>query len=242
MSLGQEWRRLGRASEDPTVTLLLLLPLGLLHLSAAGVAPNAALGVVQRLVLQPLGPARPWVLGSLLGLALLWTLGRIRRLELAWRGGLALRLAEGILAGVLLAPALRFLTALLPLERAPLVTAALPSGLHARLALAAGAGLYEELLFRGLLLGGLAVLLRGGLAGLGLREPARPFAPGLALFLSSACFALAHAAGDPGALAGPVLAYRFLAGMVLGLLFLLRGLAVAAWAHFTYDALLLLGS
>ncbi|HEX9792905.1 MAG TPA: CPBP family glutamic-type intramembrane protease [Planctomycetota bacterium] len=238
-----EWKRLGAASQDPAIAFLVLLPLGLIHVAGHVEADNAARGVVAQLLQQALGPAAQWAFLAFLAVVSLWAIGRIRALDLPWRGGAGLTVAEGVLFGLALAPVLRWLTSVIPMEAAPL--SLLTEGpatdeLLRGLAISAGAGLYEELVFRAALLGGLAVLIRALLTGLGWQELAPTVGTGAALILSAAGFALAHAAGDEFALEPQVFAFRFLAGILLGGLFAWRGLGVVAYAHFTYDAVLIL--
>jgi len=111
-----------------------------------------------------------------------------------------------------------------------------PEGdLWTQLALSVGAGLYEELFFRVLLVGGLALLLRP------LFETA---AAGylLAALLGAALFSLAHYVGplgDPFEL--PSVTFRFAFGLALNGLFLWRGFGVAAWTHALYDVMVVTG-
>lgn len=109
------------------------------------------------------------------------------------------------------------------------------NGLWTQLALSIGAGLYEELVFRVILVGGLALLFR-------------PFfetqsaAYVLAALLGAALFSLVHylgPLGDPFAL--PSFTFRFLFGLALNVLFLWRGFGVAAWTHALYDVMVVTG-
>ena len=227
------------AARDPAVTFLLLLPLGLIHISGWREAGSGAFGFVLR-ALDALGPSASWILGLGLVVLFLWAVGRVRVLDLDWRTGALAAIAEGLIWGFVLGPILVWMTELAPIESGPLALVPVQGDWHARLALAAGAGLYEEVLFRGGLLAGLIVVLRGFFRGLGWPCGAPVLALGLALFLSSGAFAFAHSVGDPGAVEVPVLAFRFFAGIVLGLIWRWRGLAVVAWAHAAYDAFLLL--
>lgn len=104
-----------------------------------------------------------------------------------------------------------------------------------RLMLSLGAGLYEELLFRVLLVGGFAWL---GRRVLGLR----PLVAGLAAALFGAViFSAFHYIGPFG---DPFRVYSFvfrtIAGLAFSALFLLRGFGITAWTHALYDAFLLL--
>ncbi len=112
-----------------------------------------------------------------------------------------------------------------------------PGGdLWTQLALSIGAGLYEELLFRVLLVGGLALVFRLLLADQGSAYP-------LAAFLGAALFSLAHYVGplgDPFTL--PSFTFRFTFGLALNVLFLWRGFGVAAWTHALYDVMVVTGA
>lgn len=98
--------------------------------------------------------------------------------------------------------------------------------------ISAGAGFHEELIFRVILMGGLAWLLTG------LTGPRRAWIA--AIVLSSVMFSLAHhlgPVGEPFAFAAFV--YRMLAGVFFALVYQVRGFAVAAWSHALYDVYVL---
>ncbi|MBC8404701.1 MAG: CPBP family intramembrane metalloprotease [Planctomycetes bacterium] len=232
-----EWQRLGLARRDPAVSVLLLLPLALLHLSGRQKAQAGAFAIVEY-GLEQLRWLAPVLLLVLSVVTLLWSLGRIRLLEIPWRGGAILLVVEGIFWGWALGPILTFLTHLASGQVMPIAVDW--SQFHGQLALCAGAGLYEELLFRYFMMSGMYVLFCGFFSTFASREAARTFSFGLALLLSSLAFSLAHALGDPSALDADPFLFRLMAGLVLGLLFSWRGLAVVAYAHATYDAQLLL--
>jgi len=190
-----------------------------------------------------IGTAALW---TFLVLGLLWVLGRIHQLQLAWAGASAMILMEGLCWALLLGPGLSQLTQWLPLEPSPLIwqgiaaNAESSSVLH-HLAVAAGAGVYEELIFRGLGVGGGAFLLHFLFRYVAGEVTAKRLSLLLAVILSSATFAMAHGwNGQVEAFQADVLGFRMLAGVAFGLLFLTRGLAVAVYAHFAYDALYLL--
>jgi hypothetical protein len=111
-----------------------------------------------------------------------------------------------------------------------------PGGYGMQLALSIGAGLYEELVFRVLLVGGLAWGLRraaGLTAGRALL---------IAAFVGAVVFSAVHHLGpygDPFAL--DVFTFRFLFGLALNGVFLVRGFALAAWTHALYDVLVVSG-
>lgn len=110
-------------------------------------------------------------------------------------------------------------------------------GLATQLMISLGAGLYEELLFRVLLVGGLALLARRGF-----RWP--PLNSGLfAVAVGALVFAAFHYVGPYGdPLEVPSFTFRTIAGVLFSGLYLLRGFGVTAWTHALYDVFLALGS
>jgi len=101
------------------------------------------------------------------------------------------------------------------------------------LALSLGAGLFEEFIFRVLLLGGLLLLTR-------LILP-HYLASLMAIVVAALLFSAAHYVGplgDPFSL-GSFL-FRFVAGLLFTGLYYLRGFAVTAYAHAFYDIRVLL--
>lgn len=98
--------------------------------------------------------------------------------------------------------------------------------------ISAGAGLHEELIFRVIGLSGMAWLLGGIL------DKKRSFV--IALVVSSLVFSLAHHLGPAGeAFTMSAFVYRALAGAFFGLVYQVRGFAVAAWTHALYDVYVL---
>jgi hypothetical protein len=104
-----------------------------------------------------------------------------------------------------------------------------------RLMLSLGAGLYEELLFRVLLVSALAA---GGrtLFGFGVKG-AGVFATIVGALIFSA-FHYIGPFGDPFRLTS--FTFRALSGVAFSALYLLRGFGITAWTHSLYDAFLLL--
>jgi hypothetical protein len=95
----------------------------------------------------------------------------------------------------------------------------------------AGAGIYEEALFRLLLLSGLHWLLRQA-------ELPPAGALGLAGLLSALLFSLAHHVGPQGeAFDAQVFFFRTLAGLYFATLYHFRGFGIAVGAHAGYDVL-----
>ena len=96
------------------------------------------------------------------------------------------------------------------------------------LVIAAGAGLHEEFIFRAGLMGGLALLFE--------QRMGRLAAWTLALAVSSLVFSGVHHLGPAGEdFTLVAFAYRTLAGAYFGVIYQLRGFAVAAWTHCLYD-------
>lgn len=105
-----------------------------------------------------------------------------------------------------------------------------------RLMLSLGAGLYEELLFRVLLVSGLAAGARVAF-GWGTRG-AGVFATLVGALIFSA-FHYIGPYGDPFRLSS--FTFRALSGVAFSALYLTRGFGITAWTHALYDAFLLLG-
>jgi hypothetical protein len=103
-----------------------------------------------------------------------------------------------------------------------------------RLMLSVGAGIYEELLFRVVLVAALAWI---GHAVLGWR----PAIAGLwATLLGAMLFSAAHYVGPYGdRLTLYSFVFRMIAGVFFSALYLLRGFGITAWTHALYDLFLL---
>lgn len=104
-----------------------------------------------------------------------------------------------------------------------------------KLAASLGAGLYEELVFR--------LILTGGLLWFFSKLRWKPAAAVLgSVLIASFLFSLVHYIGPyADRLLLTSFTFRFVAGVVLAVLFAVRGFAVAAWTHALYDVFLLLG-
>jgi membrane protease YdiL (CAAX protease family) len=101
--------------------------------------------------------------------------------------------------------------------------------LAGQLVLSLGAGIYEELLFR--------VLLVSGLLALGLRLGwRRSRAVAAAVVVAALIFSAFHYIGPMGDdFAVPSFTFRAIAGLVLSGLYVTRGFGIAAWTHALYD-------
>ena len=96
-----------------------------------------------------------------------------------------------------------------------------------------GAGLYEELVFRVILVSGIAAL-GSGLLGLSTRASGV-----LATVVGALIFSAFHYIGpygDPFQLDS--FTFRAIAGLIFSALYLLRGFGIAAWSHALYDVVL----
>ncbi len=102
--------------------------------------------------------------------------------------------------------------------------------------LSIGAGVYEEIVFRLLLMTGICMLVRKGW------DTKPSVAAGLAVVISSLIFAACHhigPAGDP--FRWYAFSFRLVSGSLFGVIYLCRGLAVAAYTHAFYDIIVTLG-
>ncbi len=105
--------------------------------------------------------------------------------------------------------------------------------LPTQLMVSLGAGIYEELLFRVLLVSALARLAVTGFGW-------KPLGAGVfATVLGALIFSAFHYIGPLGdTLTVGSFVFRMVAGLLLSGLFLLRGFGIAAWTHALYDVIL----
>ncbi len=108
-------------------------------------------------------------------------------------------------------------------------------GLPHQLALSIGAGLYEELVFRVILVGGLFLLVNRFVSK-------KVTAYLIAAVIGAFIFSLVHYTGAMGdQFQFSSFTFRFLFGLALNGVFLVRGFAVAAWTHALYDVFVVTG-
>ena len=237
-----------RRSQQPLQALIFLAPLLVMYelgalIYATDYARGVTLHVKARLMLLGFfewfglsGFLLPGliVMGALLG----WHLVRKDpwRVEPKTYAGMAL---ESILAAVPLfvfalvmapRPAMAMRVQGLLSDPPPMLAGATPLGTpwQAEVIFSVGAGIYEELLFRLLLIAALHALFVDGLA--------LPDVWGslLAMVLSSLAFALYHfAPGNP--FSWSLLGFYTTAGFYLACLYVLRGIGIAAGTHAAYD-------
>ena len=156
------------------------------------------------------GPLQPRIFGGMLAEAIV--------------GGLVF----GVIAGALTAVILKDVPRLVILQ-APALS------VPTQLTVALGAGIYEELLFRVLLVGGLALFARRVLGW-------RPMPAGvMAALVGATIFSAFHYIGpygDPFSL--PTFVFRLIAGLLFSAMYLVRGFGITAWTHALYDVFLIL--
>lgn len=106
-------------------------------------------------------------------------------------------------------------------------------GLPTQLMVSLGAGIYEELLFRVILVSGLAALARKGFGW-------SPRAAGVfAVAVGATIFSAFHYVGPyADNFTASSFTFRLIAGIVFSAMYLLRGFGVTAWTHALYDIFL----
>jgi len=241
MSLRGYWA----AAREPRYSITFAFPLlllyevlsALLSRSAASGVRNGA-DVVLKMVFYTFGGRNGLIgFGVLLCGVAAWLIWRdVRRhpgpLKPGVLGGMLL---ESVVYAALFGFVVSGLTAML--LRAPLMIPSGPAGalpLGTQLVVSLGAGIYEELLFRVLLVSGLLAL---GVA-MGWR---RPIAIWAAVAASALIFSAFHYIGPYGdTLTLPSFTFRFIAGVLLSGLYVARGFGITAWTHSLYDVALAL--
>ncbi|HKG93329.1 MAG TPA: CPBP family intramembrane glutamic endopeptidase [Gemmatimonadaceae bacterium] len=175
----------------------------------------------------------------------IWLIGRDLRLQRVGGGGgggalrgrvfagmfaesLVLALAFGTVVGLVTAQ----LLGLAPFAAG--VQGIASQGPVTKLMLSLGAGLYEELLFRVVLVSGLAW---GARTLLGWRPVAAGVAATLVAAVIFSAFHYIGAYGDPFRIDSFV--YRAVGGVFFSALYLLRGFGITAWTHALYDVFVL---
>ncbi len=139
-------------------------------------------------------------------------------------------LLEALVFALVLGPAVGWMVGRIGLS----VPGSDPTGAPAWMAmlLSVGAGIWEELLFRFMLLGGLVVILHRAV------RLNHATALAVSILVSALAFAFYHHVGDFGEpLELHRFAFRTVAGTLLGILFATRGLAVVVYMHVFYDLL-----
>jgi len=234
-----------RSTREPRYALLFAFPLFILYQVLIALQPAGPRGIwrngadvlLQQLFISIAGSRGPLLFLIALNVAGGWLIardiqrhpGKLKR-RFFW-----LMLAEASVLALLVGVAVGSLTN--QLVRPPTgLMIGLPegAGLSTRLMLAIGAGLYEELLFRVLLVGALALLARKVFV-------LRPVVAGsVAAIIGALAFAAFHYIGaGADRLELYSFVFRTLGGLFFSALFLLRGFGIAAWTHALYDILVM---
>lgn len=211
----------------------------LLALYEIGIAvsrSNTANGadVLLRRIFDLLGPvAGPLAWRVLLAVAFAAAAVEVLRRKYPIHRDLFILSVEGLAYGALLGPIAVFLQAKLTPFFA--IGGMPDQGIFLNAVHSIGAGVYEELLFRLGLLSALFALFRLNSATL---DSSSWLAAGAAVVVSAVVFSGFHhwPSGEPFVLSTFV--FRSIAGVLLGVLFIFRGLGVAVYTHAAYDLLL----
>lgn len=192
--------------------------------------------VLLRTLLGALGGPRGLALFTVLiagiGLAVVWR-DRRRHPGPLQRGAFAGMLAESGLWALLLGGTTAAITSVL-LDPLAIQAGAVQSfSLPQRLVLSAGAGLYEEIVFR--------VVLVGGMTWIGVALGwSRRLAVAVAIVGSALVFSGFHYIGPYGDVFQlGSFTFRAVAGVLLSGLYVARGFGIAVWSHAIYDVLVL---
>ena len=103
--------------------------------------------------------------------------------------------------------------------------------------LSVGAGIYEELVFRVLLIAGISVIIGFVFQWHGHLKS------WVAMFISAGLFSSFHFFGEFGDwFSFNIFMIRFFAGIVLGALYFTRGFGITAWTHSIYDLIVLINN
>ena len=164
-------------------------------------------------------------------LAALWKLQRSGPICLNFA---VLMAAESAVYAVVMLKSIGFVAAAIEREAASVLAAGTGTGWQALL-LSVGAGVYEELLFRFVLVGGGVLLLHKACMW------DKRVAVIIALAISSLLFSAVHHVGSLGEeFHRFTFIFRAVAGAVLGVIYICRGLGIAVWTHALYNVFLLL--
>ena len=236
-----------RASRAPRYSYTFALPLLALYELLAAILPlgethgvrNGADVILKSVFYAAFGRWGPLAFGVLLVAIFLWGAWRDKRANgeplraayFTWMLGesVALALIFGVVVGLLTA---RLLGTLHMLALAPMQQLDTPTKLMVSL----GAGLYEELLFRVILVSGLATFGR-----VACRMSPR-IAGAFAVVLGAVIFSAFHYVGAYGdVFTIQSFTFRMIAGLFFSALYLLRGFGIVAWTHALYDVFLIFG-
>jgi hypothetical protein len=239
-------------SRAPRYSVLFALPLLLLYeaLAAALSGPggggvrNGADVLLKALFIAVAGARGPMIFAAVLVIACVWIVARDMRKH---RGGLrpgvfvAMGAESAVLAsvfGIVIGMATARVLGVFAANDAPITSLVLAQvdqlGGPTKLMVSLGAGLYEELLFRVVLVSALMVGARS-LLGFGRVAAGVLATVGGALIFSA--FHYVGPMGDPFQVDSFV--FRTLSGLAFSGLYVMRGFGITAWTHALYDVFLL---
>ncbi len=235
--MSSNWRDYPRLSRTPWYSLVFILPLVaiyellavLVNWESAAQLRNGA-DVLLRQLLGIFGLTTPHIMGIIFAAgvvgAWLWQRQKHGTIQVAGVFLMAM-LAESLLwAGFLLV----FLAAA---DRLLMIVTTSDTVLQQAF-LAVGAGIYEEGVFRLVLITGLAASFQR------VMDWQRQIAWGMAIGIAAVLFSLFHYVGPAGEIfAWNSFGYRSVAGAILGLLFTYRGFGITVYAHTVYNLLVL---
>jgi len=222
-------------SRDPAVGLFAVLPLWLgyevLRLTLAPTERNGAEALISD-VMRPLGPSGLLILRVVFGLLVLSSATIILRRQIPWLRVTLVTALEGLVYALMMGPLAAGLEGL----TADVLQAGHAGGsspMVRDLVGSIGAGIFEELVFRLILLSSLALVFMRASVAFGMTKSVGAAA---AVLLSALMFSLFHHVG-PGAepFGRREFIFRSIAGVVLGILFVLRGFGVCVYTHTLYD-------
>jgi membrane protease YdiL (CAAX protease family) len=240
MALSADLKRYHRVSRTGTYGFLSALPLILLYEVMIVMANQGRLGEIRvgaevwlKQLLALIGGAGFLVMGVLVlvvGVGIVWYERRknipLKPRYFAWI------IVESAIYGVVVAFIVSVMVGAIFFISPPNI---MNESLWLKLALSIGAGVYEELLFRVLLVGGLFLALKKLM-----RKKEHAYI--IAALIGALIFSWVHyigPLGDPFTLWS--FTFRFLFGLALNVIFLLRGFGVAAWTHALYDVMVVTG-
>ena len=117
----------------------------------------------------------------------------------------------------------------------PFLAVGAPATLAQRLMIGVGAGVYEEIVFRALLITAMLLAMKF----FGVAEKHRGL---IAIVGSAVLFSAFHYVGEFGeAFILTTFVFRTVAGLLLSAIYVLRGIGVSAWSHALYDIFLVFG-
>lgn len=230
-------------SRSHRYSLLLALPLLMLYELFEAISPVRAQGGIVRngadvmltgLFTWLLGPRGPLVFMALvIGLSL-WLIHRDRSSGPLRPGIFGLMLGESVVLALLFGFIVGTATVQLLGPLRSLAAGGIGGTVLERLTLSLGAGLYEELLFRVVLV----ALLANGLGLAGIRRVAAGIIATVVGALLFSAFHYVGPLGEPLKLQSFV--FRALAGLAFSALYLTRGFGITAWTHALYDVAVLM--